>query len=382
VSLTPLTPRDWIADAPFPWPAAHTLPEGATLRACYFVRTAEIAQTRQDEPYLRLALIDRNGPVQARLWDDALRLAELAPADSYIGLQAVTEIYNGELQLCIETLARVRVELEDLPLFLPCSPLDPADMANELDGLIASLRDPGLRALVRRLLGSDSGVRSGFLLAPAAKQNHHAYLGGLLEHTLSVTHVCALLARHYGPALDRDLLVAAALLHDLGKVRELGARAGFPYTDEGKLLGHILLGLQMIDEAAALVPELAPERLLLLRHLVASHQGRYEWQSPREPAILEALVLHYADDLDAKYHQAAAVVNRVESGWSGYDRGFRREFLRHLRGPEDSATAGPPPLTRQDSQPSSQPLESDETQGLPNGGSRLCKDTLDLFETS
>ena len=333
----PLTPRAWLGDAPFPWPAAHALPGGASVRACYFVRDAEIARTRQDQPYLRLALTDRNGPVQARVWDNVPSLAELAREGTYIGVQAVTEIFNGELQLCIEAIAPLQVELDDLPLFLPCSPRDPDVMAAELAGLIASIADDGLRALAEALLGPRSPIGPGFRLAPAAKQNHHAYLGGLLEHTLSVTLACDLLAGHYGAALDRDLLVTAALLHDVGKVRELGARAGFPYTDEGKLLGHILLGLQMVDEAAARVPALPPARLLLLRHLIAAHQGRYEWQSPREPATLEALVLHYADDLDAKYHQVAALLERIPHGWSGYERGFRREFLRHRAAPEEGA---------------------------------------------
>jgi 3'-5' exoribonuclease len=129
--------------------------------------------------------------------------------------------------------------------------------------------------------------------------------------------------------VDRDLLVAGALVHDIGKTRELSTEVSFPYTREGKLLGHILLGLRIVEEEAQHVPELANERLQLLLHLVASHQGRYEWQSPREPRTIEALLLHYADDLDAKTVQALALLETVPDGWTGYDRSLARELLRH-----------------------------------------------------
>src|SRR5690606_36222050 len=197
------------------------------------------------------------------------------------------------------------------------------------EALIASVRDRGLRALLRRMLDRDSETGRAFRRAPAAKRNHHAYLGGLLEHTLSVATACDLLARHYGGEVDRDLLVAGALLHDIGKVRELVTDTGFPYSDEGRLLGHILLGLQMVEAEAAAVPELPAERRLLLLHLIASHHGRYEWQRPRRPKILEGLILHAVDDLDAKLHQVTRLRADVERGWSEDDGNFAREFFRH-----------------------------------------------------
>jgi 3'-5' exoribonuclease len=235
------------------------------------------------------------------------------------------------------------------------------------------VKDDGLRVLLHSLLGAGTDTGDAFRLAPAAKQNHHAYLGGLLEHTLSVVRVCDLLASHYGAAIDRDLLIAGALLHDLGKVREIGARAGFPYTDEGKLLGHILIGLQMVDDAAAAVASLHSSRLLLLQHLIASHQGRYEWQSPREPRTIEALVLHYADDLDAKLNQAGALLDAVPVGWTAYDRSFARDFLKHhnldtdARPPQhqsDGTVAEDAPTTRTENDPPPNP----------------AGDTLDLFD--
>lgn len=334
------TPREWVGPAPFPWPAAHGLPDGAGLRACFCVVDVAVARTRQDQPYLRVGLTDRHGAVEGRVWNDALAIAATLRPGLYIGVQARVEYFNGTLQLCLDELQPLRVQLEDLELFLPRSRRSDADMAAELDGFIGSVADPAFRALLLRVLGAESEVGRAFRLAPAAKHNHHAFLGGLLEHTLSVAGACSALAAHYGAGIDRDLLLTAALLHDVGKVREIGARAGFPYTDEGKLLGHILLGLQMVHDAAADVPGLDPVRLLLLQHLIAAHQGRYEWQSPREPMVLEALLLHYADDLDAKLQQVRELMGRSGGGWTSYDRSLRRDFLQHLPYPLTAAAAG------------------------------------------
>jgi 3'-5' exoribonuclease len=332
------SPREWVGDEPFPWPPTLGLADGEAVTACFSVVQASTGRTRNDAPFLRLQLTDSHGTVDARLWNDVELLADALRPGAYIGVRGRMETYQEQRQLRIDEAALLQVELDDLVLFLPRAARPGEQMDAELAAFIDSVNDDALRRLLLLLLGPDSETGHGFRLAPAAKQNHHAYLGGLLEHTLSVTTVCDGLARHYGAALDRDLLVGAALLHDIGKVREIGARAGFPYTDEGKLLGHILIGLQMVADAARDVPELPAQRLLLLQHLIASHQGRYEWHSPREPRTLEALVLHYADDLDAKLNQASSLVHNVTAGWTAYDRGFGRDFLRHLH-----AGAAPPP---------------------------------------
>jgi 3'-5' exoribonuclease len=323
------TPRDWIADRPFPWPPTLDVDDGEPVTACFSVMQANVGRTRNDKPYLRLQLADCYGTIEARMWDNVEPLLDVVRAGAYIGVRGSIETYQNQRQLRVDVASPLRVELDDLVLFLPRSARGADLMDAELAAFIHSIGDPGLGQLLAALLSPASDSGQAFRLAPAAKQNHHAYLGGLIEHTLSVTRLCDTLADHYGGALDRDLLVAAALLHDIGKVREIGARAGFPYTDEGKLLGHILIGMQMVADAARDVPQLAEGRLLLLQHLIASHQGRYEWQSPREPRTLEALVLHYADDLDAKINQAGALLDAVNSGWTAYDRSFARDFLKH-----------------------------------------------------
>lgn len=341
----PPTPREWVGDQPWPWPAVATLGAGAPIVACYSLASVQLLRTRQDKPYVRLQLTDAHGSVEGRIWDDAERFTEWLDAGLFVGVRGRVEIFNNERQLKVEDVARVEVAGPDLAFFLPRSQRDPAIMERELRALVASVRDAGFRSLLRRLLGPDTDTGKAFRTAPAAKHNHHAYVGGLLEHTLSVAHVADGLARHYGEGLDRDLLITGALLHDLGKIREIDASPGFPYTDSGKLLGHILLGLELVEDAARVVPVPA-ERLLLLRHLIASHQGRYEWQSPREPRVMEALLLHYADDLDAKVNQVERMLSRVSGGWTPWERGFGRDFLRHRVA--EPADASPEPVESED----------------------------------
>ena len=322
-------PREWIGGEEFPWPAAASLGEGDPIVACYCVVDAQSLLTRQQKPYLKLQLTDCFGPIEARVWEDAARIALITQPGAFVGVRGRVEIFNGMRQIRVEKLDALRVEIDDLDMFMPRSPRDPIAMARELDELIYSIQDRPLRALLLRMLGAETETGRAFRRAPAAKFNHHAYVGGLLEHTLSVTHLCDMMARHYGAEVDRDLLVTGALLHDLGKIDEIGLEAGFPYTGRGKLLGHILIGLDRVAHEGREVEEMDPARLDLVLHLIASHQGRYEWQSPREPRILEAVLLHHADDLDAKMQLALDLSRRVEDGWTEYSRNIGGEILRH-----------------------------------------------------
>ena len=328
--------REWIGDAPFPWPPFTTVAVGDLFHACFHLVSVQVLRTKSDKPYLRLQLQDAHGQLEGRVWEEAEQLAGALRDGIYIGVRGRIEVFNNGRQLKVEELAPIAVSLEELELFLPRSRRDPEVIDRELADRIASVEDEGLRALLERMLLPSTEVGSEFRLAPAASRNHHAFLGGLIEHTLSMSSVCELLAQHYAAHIDRDLLIAGALLHDIGKTREIGSRAGFPYTNEGKLLGHILIGLQMVAEAARQVPQLSEDRLLLLQHLIASHQGKYEWQSPREPRTLEALLLHYADDIDAKMQAGIDLVGEVAAGWTRWDRSLGRELMKH-----SPATAAP-----------------------------------------
>jgi len=335
------TLREWLGDAAFPWPDAAELAEGDVIVACYAVQDAQTGTTRADKPFLKLRLADVHGTVEARVWENATRLQQVARPGTFVGVRGRVESYNDTRQINVERLEAVRVEPEDLDLFLPRSHRDPDRMNTELVGFIRSVQDAPLRTLLQRLLRADTETGRRFRLAPAAKRHHHACVGGLLEHTLSITRICDFLAGHYGDMVDRDLLICGALLHDIGKIEEIGFEPGFPYTDPGKLLGHILLGVRMVEDAGRQVPGLSPDRLRLVLHLVAAHQGRYEWQSPREPLTLEALLLHYVDDTDAKMYQAMRLLADAGPGWTPFDRSFRREFFHHEgtgSAPEDAPT--------------------------------------------
>ena len=325
----PLAPREWIGADEFPWPAASSLGEGDVIIGCYCVVDVQSLTTRHQKPYLKLQLTDCFGPIEARVWEDASRIETIALPGAFVGVRGRVEIFNGMRQIRVERLDPVRVEIDDLDLFMPRSPRDPIAMARELDELIYSVQDKPLRSLLLRLLGAETATGRAFRRAPAAKFNHHAYVGGLLEHTLSVTKIADSSARHYGAEVDRDLLITGALLHDLGKIDEIGLEAGFPYTPRGKLLGHILIGLERVAFEGREIEDLSPQRLDLVLHLIASHQGKYEWQSPREPRILEAVLLHHADDLDAKMQLALDLTRGVDTGWTDYSRNLGGELLRH-----------------------------------------------------
>ncbi len=320
---------EWLQGDPFPWPRIDEPGEGIRFAACYCVESKQLLLTKGDKPYLRLQLADSSGTIEGRVWDDAERIDSWVRSGGYVGIRGRIQSFRNQRQLKIEEIEPIHVASDELDLFLPASDLDLEALEAGLDELIASVADRPLRQLLEELAGPETATGRAFRRAPAAKRNHHAYVGGLLEHTVSITRVADSLAHHYGSAIDRDLLITGAILHDIGKIQEIAVTGGFPYTDPGKLLGHILLGIEIVRDAARKIEDLDEERLLLVLHLIASHQGRYEWQSPRVPHTLEAIILHFADDLDAKVNQAAALIDSVEEGWTAYDSNFGREFFRH-----------------------------------------------------
>jgi 3'-5' exoribonuclease len=327
-------PRAFCGDR-YPWPLVAELSDGFDLVGCFFVREKKRLETRQNKPYLRLQLGDRTGEITAFIWDDAERWDALCPADGVVGVRGRVSLYQERLQLKIDAIEALEPDGDDLELLLPSSPRDRAAMEKELDALVASVADEALRALLRRLVGRSTATGREYRVHPAAMRNHHAYLCGLMEHSLSVAAACDRLAGHYreqGFEVDRDLLVTGALLHDIGKLRELRALPANGYTDEGRLLGHIVIGIGIVEREAARVAGLADDRLLLLQHLIASHQGRPEWDSPKVPQMVEALILHYADDLDAKLVQARSLLRDVAPGeWSAYDRSLERSLFHPHR---------------------------------------------------
>ncbi len=336
-----------------PWRLIADLARGEEVAACYVVRDARRQEAKNGKDYLRLQLADGTGVIDAMVWEEVDRWEPMLAVDAVVGVRAKVGSYQDRLQLTVVSVHELALEAGEMEHLLAASPIARDRLEQELDRLISSLQDPGLRTLAERCLGRDTELGRAFRVHPAAKRNHHAYLCGLLEHTVSVTLAADGMARHYsgqGFTLDRDLLVTGALLHDVGKIRELKALPASGYTTEGQLLGHIVIGMQMVEREAATISELTPDRLLLLQHLIASHQGKPEWDSPKVPQLVEGLILHYADDLDAKLNQARTLLDGIGTGeWSQYDRGLERSFFqppRRLRDPEpekESDDAPAPP---------------------------------------
>jgi 3'-5' exoribonuclease len=369
-----LGPRAFCGDV-YPWPLISALSDGNDVVACFFIREKKRLETRQNKPYLRLLLGDRTGEITAFVWEDAERWDRACPPDGVIGVRGRVSAYQDRLQIKVDALEALEPAAEDLELLLPSSPRDRTTMERELDAIVKTVEDAALGALLKRCVGRGTKLGREYRVHPAAMRNHHAYLCGLMEHSLSVAGACDRLAVHYreqGYPVDRDLLVTGALLHDIGKLRELRALPANGYTDEGRLLGHIVIGIGMVAKEAEKVSALDEQRLLLLQHLIASHQGRPEWDSPKVPQMVEALILHYADDLDAKLAQARALLDGVAPGeWSVYDRSLERA-LYQARGPEShtvSADADPETTRSPDEDPG-----RDEVRGGP------ARDSLiDLF---
>lgn len=300
--------------------------EGEPVTSYFLAKQVEVRQRRSGEPYLTLVLADRTGQVPAVMWEGVEEASQGLAEGDIVKVQGLLGTYQREPQLTLTRLRKAAAEEVALEDYLPRSAQDPAALLTRLRQVVDGIREPHLRSLLRDLL-ADEAFAAAFVAAPAAKSIHHAVLGGLLEHTVSVVGVCGLLAEYY-PALDRDLLLAAAILHDVGKVRELTWDRVFDYTDAGRLLGHITLGALLVEERIRAIPDFPEPLAQRLLHCILSHHGELEWGSPKRPKTLEALVLHYAEDLDGKVNSflnfAQSHPDPQHPGWTQFNRSLDR----------------------------------------------------------
>lgn len=294
----------------------------------YFVAGSKQARSKKDGArYLAMTLCDRTGTVEARVWDAAVA-GDFEPGD-VVKIKGQVCRYNEKLQVNIDKIRRSAANEYELGDFVPQTERDIDGMWTELQAWVAGFTDPHLKMLLEAFL-SDAEIAAALRQAPAAKALHHAWIGGLLEHVLSLMGVCDLVARHY-PGVNRDLVLTGVVLHDIGKLRELSWGTSFDYTLEGQLLGHITIGLRMIEEKIAAIPDFPPEKRLVVEHLVLSHHGKYEYGSPKLPMTPEAILLHYMDDLDAKMQTAKSEFARNEA--SGRSGAGMTEWVRSLERP-------------------------------------------------
>ncbi len=305
---------------------ADLAPDTAVTGA-FLVLRKDVRQKKDGEPYLSLTLGDRTGQIEANMWDQVAAVQNSFAADDFIKVKAQVGVYRDKLQLKIERLRRLEESEIELGDFLPVTAADVDAMWRELEQRIAGVANPHLRALLQAVFG-DPAIAARFRRAPAAKALHHAWIGGLLEHVISLCRLAALVMQNY-PYVDADLLTTGILLHDLGKIEELEYARSFRYTTPGQLLGHMVIVLRILHAKLAALPDFPPALAALVEHLIISHHGHYEFGSPKLPMFPEALLLHQLDDMDSKMQAMRTQLQQDPAGdWTGFNRSLDRPLLR------------------------------------------------------
>jgi 3'-5' exoribonuclease len=310
------------------------LSDGETIEEIYLVTEKQLRANRNGNLYLQLELRDRTGAISARLWNAGEQLFRSFEESDFLRIKGKVQLFQGALQMILSHLERVTDEQVELADFLPHTEHDVSKLFERLRALLRRLGNPHLRGLIECFLMDDEFVRD-FCKVPAGVRNHHAYLGGLLEHVVTLLDAAERLLPLY-PELDRDLLLTGIFLHDIGKVRELSYGRVFSYTDPGQLVGHLVLGVEILNEKVAKVPDLTDEPfpaelLLRLKHMVLSHHGTYEFGSPKLPMTPEAIALHYLDNLDAKVHSFTRDIREDRnqaSAWTPFNQALQRRLFK------------------------------------------------------
>jgi 3'-5' exoribonuclease len=340
-------------------PYVSELQPNQTATALFLVHAKEVRQKKSGEPYLSLLLGDRTGDLDAKMWENAAEVMDTFERDDFVRVKGLLCIYQNRPQLTIHKIQKVAESEVDPGDFFPVSERPVEEMVAELQGVVAGIGNLHLKALLEALLGDDR-VAALYRRAPAAKTVHHAYLGGLLEHVLSMCALASFTASHYR-GIDRDLLMAGALLHDIGKIHELSYERGFAYTTEGQLLGHITIGIRMVEEKLRALPDFPPQLRALVEHMILSHHGRLEFGSPKEPLFLEAQLLHHLDDMDSKMECMRSLIaqdRQVEGEWTGFSHPLERNVLKklvYLEGGRKPAVPAAPAPAPQPAPPSKRP---------------------------
>jgi len=353
------------------------------IDSVFLVREKITAMAKNGKPYLTIKLMDKTGEVEGKVWDNVDELSAAFAKDDFIAVRSKATVYLGKMQLVIGDLRRVPDGEIDLSDFLPEAGRDTGEMIGELTALLGTLDDGHLKRLLAAFF-DDPELMALYSTAPAAKGMHHVYLGGLLEHSLAVAKLVDSIVPLY-EGVNRDLLIAGALLHDVGKVREMSYTRSFDYTDEGKLLGHITIGVEMVQEKIAAIGGVPPELAMLLKHMILSHHGQYEFGSPKRPKTVEATILNYLDDLDSKINGIRSHIGKDVDGnsrWTSYHRLYDRYFYKDNFLEDDEGLLPPVTMSREELSPPgpAQEREEQSRKGFRNNPFEDLKEkNLDLF---
>jgi len=348
-------------------PFVSDLKPNQVVTTTFLVHGKDVRQKKSGEPYLSLLLGDRTGDVDAKMWDNVAEVMETFERDDFVKVKGLLQVFQNRLQLTIHKMSRVLDGDVDFTDYFPASERDPAEMFAELRGIIAGIANPHLRALLETFMDDEPLARM-YRIAPAAKQVHHAFLGGLIEHVLSLCNLARMMATQY-KYIDIDLLLTGVILHDVGKVAELTYDRSFGYSSEGQLVGHIAIGLRFLHEKLQRLPDFPPKLRVLVEHMILSHHGELEFGSPKLPQFPEALLLHHLDNLDSKMECMRALVAKdrlVEGYWTGYNASLERSVLKKAKYLEEQPASPTPASTEpRHTAPPPAPVPQRETRAEP-----------------
>jgi 3'-5' exoribonuclease len=302
--------------------------ENKVIVTSFVVVSKQVKPKKSGEPYLALTLGDRSGHIEAKMWDNVEDALDAFEQDDFVKIKGLLNKYKNRFQITIHKVRRLGDSEVDFSDYLPKTTKDIGELWQTLAGYVASFQNAYLKALVESFM-ADPEIAEAYRIAPAAKTLHHAYIGGLLDHVVSLCRSCDLVSRNY-PQINRDLLLTGAFLHDVGKIHELTYNRSFSYSTRGQLLGHMVIELEMLQAKLALVPDFPDELKTLVEHLIISHHGQYEFGSPKLPMFPEAIMLHYLDDLDSKMESMRAHFERggdSDSAWTGFNPSLGRPLL-------------------------------------------------------
>jgi 3'-5' exoribonuclease len=329
-------------------PYVNELEPNQMVTTSFLVHSKEIRQKKSGEMYLSLLLGDRTGELDAKMWDNVSEVMDAFDRDDFVKVKGMIQIFHNRPQLTIHKVRRMEDAEIEFADYFPSSRRDSGEMWDELRAAVAGMANPHLKALLEAML-DDPDIAWRYRRAPAAKQIHHAYLGGLIEHVLSVSALARMAAQHY-PNIDADLLLAGVVLHDIGKIYELNYERGFSYSTDGQLIGHISIAMRMVADKLRGLPDFPPPLRSLVEHMILSHHGQLEFGSPKLPMFPEALMLHYLDDLDSKMECMRFLSEndrQVEGCFTTYSNSLERSVLkkdRYLAGePAPPSSAAPLP---------------------------------------
>ena len=300
----------------------NELKEGMNVSEIYLCKGKNIFKTKAGKTYYSMLLQDKTGVIDTKIWDLNNGIEHFEQMD-FVRVDGSITSFQGSLQMNVRRLRKAREGEYDPAEYIPCSTKNIDEMFRELTGYVNNMGNIHLRKLLIAFFG-DKEFAEAFKKHSAAKRVHHGFIGGLLEHTLAVTKLCDFYSTMY-PLLNRDLLITAALCHDIGKLNEISDFPENDYTDEGQLLGHIVMGTIMVDQKIREIPGFPKKLANELKHCIVAHHGELEYGSPKKPALIEALALNYADNTDAKlesFMEALAEENTQQGEWRGYNKLF------------------------------------------------------------